>query len=108
MQSCAGGMAPRRGVNRVPSNIRLSDVKDVEAATRAMRALDYQFGGGACRDEVVAQLSWSLRLLGASSNDVVRLRLFRALADLENLAGWTTFDVGLLNSSRSYFAIAKS
>ncbi len=89
-----------------PSTIGMTDVKQVEAATRAMRALDYQFGGGACRDAVVAQLSWAQRLLSASATDVVRARLFRALGDLQNLAGWTTFDVGLLDSSRSHFAIA--
>jgi tetratricopeptide (TPR) repeat protein len=43
---------------------------------------------------------------GRLSNEVVRRRLFQALADLQNLAGWTTFDVGPLDSSRSYFAIA--
>ncbi len=89
-----------------PSHIGMTDVKQVEAATRAMRALDYQFGGGACRDAVVAQLSWAQRLLSASSQEGVRLRLFRALADLQNLAGWTTFDVGLLDSSRNHFAKA--
>jgi tetratricopeptide (TPR) repeat protein len=98
--------AVRRGADPAPSTIGLSDVKEVEAATRAMRALDYQFGGGACRNEVIAQLSWALRLLGSSGTEVVRRRLFRALADLQNLAGWTTFDVGLLDTSRSYFAIA--
>lgn len=89
-----------------PSHIGMTDVKQVEAATRAMRQLDYQFGGGACRDAVVAQLSWAQRLLSASSQDAVRQRLFRALADLQNLAGWTTFDVGLLDSSRNHFAKA--
>jgi hypothetical protein len=33
----------------------------VEAATRALRSLDYQYGGGFCRDAVVAQLSWASR-----------------------------------------------
>ncbi len=89
-----------------PSIIGVTDVKQVEAATRAMRDLDYRFGGGACRDAVVAQLSWAQRLLSASGPDVVRVRLFRALGDLQNLAGWTTFDVGLLDSSRSHFATA--
>ncbi|MGH3754519.1 MAG: helix-turn-helix domain-containing protein [Pseudonocardiaceae bacterium] len=89
-----------------PSSIGMTDVKQVEAATRAMRSLDYQFGGGACRDAVVAQLSWAQRLLSASATDVVKARLFRALGDLQNLAGWTTFDVGLLDSSRSHFATA--
>jgi len=89
-----------------PSHIGITDVKQVEAATKAMRDLDYQFGGGACRDAVVAQLSWAQRLLSASGHEGVRRRLFRALGDLQNLAGWTTFDVGLLDSSRSHFATA--
>jgi transcriptional regulator with XRE-family HTH domain/tetratricopeptide (TPR) repeat protein len=101
-----GHWLPSPAQTPAPSNIGVSDVKQVEAATRAMRALDYQFGGGACRDAVVAQLSWAQRLLGASGKEEVRQRLFRALGDLQNLAGWTTFDVGLLDSSRSHFATA--
>jgi transcriptional regulator with XRE-family HTH domain len=102
----SGKWLPSPAQTPAPSNIGMTDVKQVEAATRAMRALDYQFGGGACRDAVVAQLSWAQRLLSASGKDVVRTRLFRALGDLQNLAGWTTFDVGLLDSSRSHFATA--
>jgi transcriptional regulator with XRE-family HTH domain len=101
-----GQWLPSPAQTPAPSHIGMTDVKQVEAATRAMRALDYQFGGGACRDAVVAQLSWAQRLLGASSKEEVRLRLYRALGDLQNLAGWTTFDVGLLDSSRSHFASA--
>ena len=93
---------------RAPGRVGLSDVKQVEAATKAVRAVDYQFGGGACRDAVIAQLSWAQRLVSASGTDVVRARLFRALGDLQNLAGWTAFDVGLLNSSRSHFTAALS
>jgi tetratricopeptide (TPR) repeat protein len=98
--------AVRRGVDPAPSNIGMTDVKQVEATTTAMRAVDYQFGGGACRDSLVAQLSWAQRLLGASGTEEVRQRLFRALADLQNLAGWTTFDVGLLDSAHSHFTTA--
>jgi len=101
-----GQWLPSPAQTPAPGNIGMSDVKQVEAATRAMRSLDYQFGGGACRDAVVAQLSWAQRLLSASGREEVRLRLFRALADLQNLAGWTTFDVGLLDSSRGHFATA--
>jgi transcriptional regulator with XRE-family HTH domain/tetratricopeptide (TPR) repeat protein len=101
-----GKWVPAPAQTPAPSNIGITDVKQVEAATRAMRVLDYQFGGGACRDAVVAQLSWAQRLLSASSKDVVRTRLFRALGDLQNLAGWTTFDVGLLDSCRGHFATA--
>ncbi|MFY9806757.1 MAG: helix-turn-helix transcriptional regulator [Pseudonocardiaceae bacterium] len=101
-----GHWLPSPAQTPAPSNIGMADVKQVEAATRAMRALDYQFGGGACRDAVVAQLSWAQRLQGSSGTEEVRLRLLRALADLQNLAGWTTFDVGLLDSSRNHFATA--
>ena len=54
-----GQWLPSPAQTPAPSNIGMADVKQVEAATRAMRALDYQFGGGACRDAVVAQLSWA-------------------------------------------------
>ncbi|MGQ0774327.1 MAG: helix-turn-helix domain-containing protein [Pseudonocardiales bacterium] len=101
-----GEWLPEVAQTPAPSHIGMTDVKQVEAATRAMRALDYQFGGGACRDAVVAQLSWAQRLVSASGHETVRQRLFQALGDLQNLAGWTTFDVGLLDSSRSHFAAA--
>jgi len=101
-----GEWRPSAAQTPAPSHIGMTDVKQVEAATRAMRQLDYRFGGGACRDAVVAQLSWAQRLLSASGQEVVRQRLFRALGDLQNLAGWTTFDVGLLDSSRHHFATA--
>ena len=71
-----------------------------------LRALDYQYGGGSCRDAVVAQLSWGQQMLGASSTDVVRKRLYVALADLHNLAGWTSFDTGLMDSARNHFGQA--
>ncbi len=89
-----------------PGRIGMTDVRQVEAATRALRALDYQYGGGSCRDAVVAQLSWGQQMLGASSTDVVRQRLFVALADLHNLAGWTSFDTGLMDSARNHFGQA--
>ena len=103
-----GDGLPSAHPTRVPDRLGLADVQQVEASTRAVRAVDYRFGGGACRDAVVAQLSWAQRLLSASGRDVVRAGLFRALGDLQNLAGWTAFDVGLLNSSLSHFTAALS
>ncbi|GLZ32646.1 XRE family transcriptional regulator [Lentzea sp. NBRC 105346] len=89
-----------------PGRIGMTDVRQVEAATRALRALDYQYGGGSCRDAVVAQLSWGQQMLGASATDLVKDRLFVALADLHNLAGWTSFDTGLMDSARNHFGQA--
>ena len=89
-----------------PGRIGMTDVRQVEAATRALRSLDYQYGGGACRDAVVAQLSWGQQMLNASSADHVKSRLHVALADLHNLAGWTSFDIGLTDSARNHFGRA--
>jgi transcriptional regulator with XRE-family HTH domain/tetratricopeptide (TPR) repeat protein len=89
-----------------PSQIGMADVKQIEATTRALIALDSQYGGGTCRDAVIAQLSWAQRLLGASAKDEVRLRLFQALGGLQAVAGWTSFDVGLYESARSHYATA--
>lgn len=89
-----------------PGRIGMTDVRQVEAATRALRALDYQYGGGFCRDAVVAQLSWGQQMLRASSAEPVKDRLFVALADLHNLAGWTSFDSGLIDAARTHFGHA--
>lgn len=89
-----------------PGRIGMTDVRQVEAATRALRALDYQYGGGFCRDAVVAQLSWGQQMLESHSTEVVKNRLYVALADLHSLAGWTSFDTGLLDSARGHFANA--
>jgi len=89
-----------------PGRIGMTDVRQVEAATRALRSLDYQYGGGFCRDAVVAQLSWGQQMLNSSGTEVVKQRLHIALADLHNLAGWTSFDVGLIDSARNHFGRA--
>jgi len=101
-----GDGLPTLAQTPVPGHIGMSDVRQVEASTKALRALDYQYGGGACRDAVMAQLSWSQRMLSASGSEVVRKHLFLALADMRNLAGWTSFDTGMLDASRNHFSKA--
>lgn len=89
-----------------PTHIGMIDVQQIQAATKALRDLDYRFGGGTCRDAVVAQLSWAQQLLDATAADPVRKRLYVSLADMHSLAGWTSFDTGLLDPARSHFGKA--
>jgi len=98
-----GPWLPSPAQTPAPGHVGLSDVRQIEASTKALRGLDYQYGGGACRDAVMAQLSWAQRMLDASSVDAVRPRLFTAVADLHNLAGWTSFDIDLVDSARYHF-----
>jgi transcriptional regulator with XRE-family HTH domain len=89
-----------------PACVGLPDVVHLESITGVMRALDYRHGGGACRDAIVAQVRWAQQLLTADYSDEVGQRLHLALADLHNLAGWTSFDVGLYSPARRHFARA--
>jgi transcriptional regulator with XRE-family HTH domain len=98
-----GPWLPSHAQTPAPGRVGLSDVRQIEASTKALRGLDYQYGGGACRDAVMAQLSWAQRMLEASCVDTVRPRLHTAVADLHNLAGWTSFDIDLVDSARYHF-----
>lgn len=71
----------------VPARIGMSDVEQVESITGVMRALDYRYGGGACRDGVVAQVAWAQQFLAARYAEEVRHRLHLALADLRRDRG---------------------
>ncbi|GAB2653533.1 helix-turn-helix transcriptional regulator [Saccharopolyspora gloriosae] len=89
-----------------PMRIGMTDVQQIQAATKALRDLDYRYGGGTCRDAVVAQLSWAQQLLDANASDQVKRKLYVSLADMHSLAGWTSFDTGLLDPARGHFGKA--
>ncbi|PUB32584.1 tetratricopeptide repeat protein [Promicromonospora sp. AC04] len=89
-----------------PDRIGMADVVHLTALTSAMRAVDYQHGGGACRDAIAAQVRWAQQLLLADASDETRKHLLIALADLHNLAGWTSFDVGMYSVARRHFSRA--
>lgn len=77
-----------RGATRVG----LADVRRLEDVVAELRALDYRYGGGACRAAVEARLPAAVALLDGVTKTVVLARLCTAVADLYNLAGWTNFD----------------
>jgi hypothetical protein len=86
----------------IPKRLAIADLDWIEATTRDFRAVDYQYGGGACYDTVVAFLSWSQRLLGVEATDGVTDRFHVALADLHNLAGWAAFDIRRLDAAGTH------
>ena len=94
------------GAKSAPSTIRLPDVERLEADTDALRLVDYRQGGDACLDAVRALIGGGRLMLEASAAEYVQRRLHVALGDLYNLAGWVSFDVGLVGSARVHFAEA--
>ncbi|MCR3751667.1 transcriptional regulator [Lentzea californiensis] len=89
-----------------PDRVDKTDVRHVETLTSALRALDHEYGGGSCRDACVALLNWANPLIDTSSSGQVLHRLQVAIADLHNLAGWASFDMGLLESAHLHFGRA--
>jgi tetratricopeptide (TPR) repeat protein len=86
-----------------PARIGMTDVQAVEENTQEFRVLDYRRGGGSCRAELESLVSRGEDLLGADAAEPVHVRLLIALADLHNLAGWTSFDVGLVDEAHFHF-----
>jgi transcriptional regulator with XRE-family HTH domain len=86
-----------------PARIGAADVEQVRQATAALRVLDYRYGGGSCREAAVAQLASSGRLLRSDAGEEVGRQLRIALADLHNLVGWISLDLGQHDAARHYF-----
>ena len=82
------------------------DVDQLEAQTRALRAVDYRSGGGTCREAVVARIRRAHEMLGQPAAERVRARLLAAVADLHNLAGWTCFDSGHVGAAHHHLDLA--
>lgn len=92
--------------DRPPAQVGHGDVARLEKITAQLRAIDYAQGGGACRDAALAQVAWAQQLLRARSVDGVERALHGAVGDLHLLAGWTSFDIGLIGPARRHFTRA--
>ena len=88
------------------SEIGLVHVKHLRAMTAALRSVDYRYGGGSCRTQVQALLTWCDRAFPHSASEVVRREFGAAIAELHALAGWTAFDAGLGGSAHRHFRLA--
>lgn len=78
----------------------------LEATTVMFRRWDAQCGGGLRRKAVVGQLHEVTDLLQEPHPEAVGRRLFRVAAELAELAGWMSYDVGLQPSAQKYFVLA--
>ncbi len=99
---------PEATTRRHPAQERVGnrDVEALKTQTKALRAVDYQCGGGMCRDAVVVRIHRGHRMLAMSISEPVRARLFSALADLHNLAAWTCFDSGHAGAAQHHLDVA--
>jgi hypothetical protein len=84
----------------------LNDVEQLEAQTKALRGVDYQYGGGMCRDAVLVRIHWGHEMLRTAVAGPSQDRLFTAVADLHNLAGWACFDSGHVGDAHHHFDLA--
>ncbi len=98
-----GGAGERRGKLSGP------ELELLEQTTVMFRRWDAQCGGGLRRKAVVGQLHEVTDLLQeqqARRDPDVTGRLFRVTAELAELAGWMTYDIGMQPTAQKYFVLA--
>jgi hypothetical protein len=78
----------------------------LETTTKMFRQWDAQCGGGLRRKAVVGQLHEVTDLLQEPQPETTTRRLFKVAAELAQLAGWMSYDVGLQPTAQKYFVLA--
>ena len=104
----SGAETPQHGsadAHRRPK-LSLPEVELLEQTTVMFRQWDAQCGGGLRRKAVVGQLHEVTDLLQETHSQPVARRLFTVTAELAELAGWMSFDVGLQPTAQKYFVLA--
>ncbi|KAF4410889.1 MULTISPECIES: transcriptional repressor NsdA [Streptomyces] len=89
-----------------PSRLSLPELELLESTTAMFRQWDAQCGGGLRRKAVVGQLHEVTDLLHEPHPEAVARRLFGVTAELAELAGWMSYDVGLQPTAQKYFVLA--
>ncbi|GAA1922391.1 hypothetical protein GCM10009753_64150 [Streptantibioticus ferralitis] len=89
-----------------PAKLSGPELDLLEATTVMFRQWDAQCGGGLRRKAVVGQLHEVTDLLQETHPQPVTKRLFKVTAELAELAGWMSYDVGLQPSAQKYFVLA--
>ncbi|MFD5033474.1 hypothetical protein ACFVWX_28875 [Streptomyces sp. NPDC058220] len=89
-----------------PSRLSQPELELLESTTAMFRQWDAKCGGGLRRKAVVGQLHEVTDLLQESQPEDTSRRLFRCAAELAELAGWMSYDVGLQPNAQKYFVLA--
>ncbi|MBT2509626.1 hypothetical protein J7I98_27890 [Streptomyces sp. ISL-98] len=93
-------------VSRRPSRLSKPELDLLESTTMMFRQWDAQCGGGLRRKAVVGQLHEVTDLLQEPQPEATSKRLFKCAAELAELAGWMSYDVGLQPTAQKYFVLA--
>ncbi|MHC0433333.1 transcriptional repressor NsdA [Streptomyces sp. O3] len=95
-----------RAKGRRGARLSEPELELLEATTVMFRTWDAQCGGGLRRKAVVGQLHEVTDLLQESQPEATAKRLFKIAAELAELAGWMSYDVGLQPTAQKYFVLA--
>lgn len=91
---------------RRPGRLSKPELDLLETTTVMFRQWDAQCGGGLRRKAVVGQLHEVTDLLQEPQPEVTTRKLFQVAAELAELAGWMSYDVGLQPTAQKYFVLA--
>jgi hypothetical protein len=95
-----------QALSRRPSRLSRPELDLLESTTAMFRQWDAQCGGGLRRKAVVGQLHEVTDLLQEPQPEDTAQRLFKCAAELAELAGWMSYDVGLQPTAQKYFVLA--
>ncbi|MGW5045900.1 transcriptional repressor NsdA [Streptomyces griseoluteus] len=91
---------------RRPGRLSRPELELLESTTKMFRQWDAQCGGGLRRKAVVGQLHEVTDLLQEPQPETTTRKLFKVAAELAELAGWMSYDVGLQPTAQKYFVLA--
>ncbi|MEU5365305.1 hypothetical protein ABZ354_17810 [Streptomyces sp. NPDC005925] len=92
--------------NRARGRLSKPELDLLEATTVMFRQWDAQCGGGLRRKAVVGQLHEVTDLLQEPQPEQTTRKLFKVAAELAELAGWMSYDIGLQPTAQKYFVLA--
>ncbi|MFB7933507.1 MULTISPECIES: hypothetical protein [Streptomyces] len=97
---------PEPSSGRARGRLSKPELDLLESTTVMFRQWDAQCGGGLRRKAVVGQLHEVTDLLQEPQPEATTRRLFKVAAELAELAGWMSYDIGLQPTAQKYFVLA--